>query len=143
MAPSLVTVERFPPAVDFIRRGVPPAAALPMAAARADPSLPPPPGGSPEGPPAYAVANHGRWVVECECAAAQVTSPADPRFFCPSCGNAAALPGRWRPVVWPADVEAVTSALLARPDPRTRNWSPPETAADLLRENAVNLTGGR
>jgi len=45
-----------------------------------------------------------RWVARCECGGAEVVDPAEPVFFCCSCGNAG-VGGRWRPVVFPEDVE--------------------------------------
>jgi hypothetical protein len=85
---------------------------------------------------------HSRWLVDCPdptCAGCQYASKDDPRFFCNYCHNAAA--GGWVTVVWPDDLDEIESTLAARPDPRTRNWSPGETAADLARENEAQGVG--
>lgn len=87
------------------------------------------------GEPVYAVANHGRWVAECpDCRGAQLASASDPRFLCCDCGNVA-NGGRYRPVVWPKGADKIAELLDARPDETLRNWSPPETVADLRAEN--------
>ena len=39
-------------------------------------------------------------------------------------------------MAWPDDAEAAEAVLLRRPLTVNRNWRPPETVADLLRENA-------
>lgn len=80
-----------------------------------------------------AVVNHGRWVAECpaaECPEAhKVTPPAD-LFKCGNCGATAA-------VTFPAGWPAISAVLALRPVPQTRNWTPPETVADLTAENAT------
>lgn len=79
--------------------------------------------------------NEGRWVAGCsECGGAQLAARTDHRFMCHICGNVAAG-GRWRRVIWPADVAAIEAALAKRPQLRTRNWSPGETVEQLLAEN--------
>lgn len=83
-----------------------------------------------------AVANHGRWVVECPgvgCGGAQMLHPLDTRFLCVICANVD-VEGLWRPVVWPADLVAIEFELDRRDDPETRNTLVGETVADLRRE---------
>lgn len=82
-----------------------------------------------------AIANHGRWLVECpDCHGAQLTHPADRRFLCTDCGNALAG-GKYRRVIWPEDHEKITAVLDQRVDEATRNWLPGETLKDLQAEN--------
>lgn len=85
----------------------------------------------------YAVANHGRWVVNCpDCHGAQLASVSDHRFMCFDCGNAG-NDGCYRPVIWPKNHAKIAALLDARPDVTLRNWSPPETVTDLRHENEV------
>lgn len=86
------------------------------------------------------VVNDGRWVVRCprqRCNGAQLASPRWTRFLCVDCNNVE-FGGQWLTVEWPDDelVEAGEAALMARPDPATRNWDPSgETIGALLVEN--------
>jgi hypothetical protein len=83
-----------------------------------------------------AVANHGRWIAECpDCNGAQLTSPDDQRFMCCECGNAA-VGGKWRPVVWPKDHEAIGALLDDRPR-HLANTEPGQTLADIRKENKL------
>lgn len=76
--------------------------------------------------------NESRWVAVCDvCNGGEVVDPADPRFICLSCGQVRAVD--FPP---PRDRAAIEAALNRRPDEKTRNWNPGETAADLARENA-------
>ena len=80
--------------------------------------------------------NHGRWIVDCpdeDCTAAVMASSDDPRFVCPVCAYGIFT------VVFPSQAEAVEQALLERPVPATRNWTPDETVGDLRRENKEHL----
>ena len=100
------------------------------------------PGANPTPPPdaaptVAAYANHGRWVVACECGGAQLASDHDLRFWCVDCRNAS-VGGAWRRVEWPADAAAIDATLAARPDAETRNWVVGETAFDLVRENVAH-----
>ena len=77
----------------------------------------------------------GRWVVPCPwCFGAENASKLDPRFYCIECRNGE-VGGAWVRVVWPDDAESIEALLAMRPDPRTRNWWPPETVGELLAEN--------
>ena len=79
-----------------------------------------------------------RWVALCpECGGAEYVWWSDPRFFCIGCRNAA-IGGRFRPLRLPANRAEIEAALMARPDPATRGWSPSETVDDLLAENAAH-----
>lgn len=83
------------------------------------------------------VANHGRWVVTCpDCHGALLAHPADPRFLCVDCGNAA-IGGKYRPVTWPKQHERIGEILDARGAPSLRNWLPGETVVELEEENAL------
>lgn len=88
--------------------------------------------------PLPVTANHGRWVVECpDCAGAQLACATDHRFLCNYCGNTA-VDGAWRRIAWPQDRNEIEEALAVRPQPN-RNWSPAQTVADLLAENAAEM----
>lgn len=77
----------------------------------------------------------GRWLALCPwCHAAIYASELDRRFFCPLCGNVA-VEGKWVPVVWPREPEAIEELLLVRPNPINRCWEPHETLDDLRAEN--------
>lgn len=92
--------------------------------------------------PLVARVNHGRWIASCSCGAKGLPTPGCIVFlgvllgWCVRCNNGA-WGGGWRPVVAPqletrAQIEAV---LACRPRFEDRNWEPPETVADLIREN--------
>jgi len=74
--------------------------------------------------PVYAQVNYGRWVALCECGGAEYVSVHDPLFFCNACGNAS-VGGRLRPVVFPENIDEITSKLLEKPV-ADRNWKPEE-----------------
>jgi hypothetical protein len=84
--------------------------------------------------PARAFVNDGRWVIQCECAGAQIASREDRRFFCCDCLNVITA-GAWRPVEWPANSDEIEEVLSLRPDPKQRNWNWNETADQLRAEN--------
>lgn len=91
---------------------------------------------------AVAYVNRGRWVADCpfgRCGSAQVVSPADPRYFCPTCLNANS--GAFAPVVFPPakKLAAIELALSKRPDPANRNWWPHESVRQLRDENDLRL----
>lgn len=99
----------------------------------------PPPVTVTAGPPARARVNHNRLIADCpDCGGAEFVWRDGPLvMLCLACLNAG-IGHVWRPVALPADIDAIEAALLARPLPDTRHWSPDESAADLLRENAEN-----
>lgn len=76
------------------------------------------------------VVNHGRWVVNCPCAGAQLACRTDPRFFCTDCLNAWAG-GAWVNVAWPANPDYIDAMLSSRPL-GLQNWAPGD---DLEFEN--------
>lgn len=76
-----------------------------------------------------------RWVVDCPCGGNRsMVWGETPLLMCPACWNGLAL-GRWRTVRFPLEAAEIVAALNARPLPRSRNWIPTETVADLLAEN--------
>lgn len=85
--------------------------------------------------PVHAEVNQGRWIVACECGAAQLASKTDPRFFCIGCLNET-YGCKWRPVIFPNDVPGIEGALLPRPT-LNANALPGQSVADLLTENEV------
>lgn len=81
---------------------------------------------------AYALMNHGRWIVKCPwCNGAELAAP---DFYCHSCKNAGNL-GKPMPVVWPSSRLLIEAILLKRPDVINRNWLPGETIEMLRDEN--------
>lgn len=81
------------------------------------------------------IINHGRWLIPCPwCYSASAASRDDHRFYCIECRSAGAQ-GKWVKVIWPDSKDEIEALLIMRPDPRTRNWQPPETVAQLLAEN--------
>lgn len=89
-----------------------------------------------------AYVNYGRWVAKClRCTNAEHAGP-DPvsghtggltggGFHCRVCDLRCG-------VVWPPNVDDIWRLLCARPDPANRNWEPPETIHDLLRDNLTH-----
>lgn len=78
--------------------------------------------------------NWGRWVAECStswCTNAWMPQLYEPGWRCGVCGLDTEI-------VWPPDPIAIEALLLMRVDPKTRNWEPGETLADLLAENIEN-----
>ena len=81
--------------------------------------------------PLAARVDHGRWVVDCECGAGNMTDPAWGAATCLACGAV------HRCVTFP-DGEMrlnVEHLLLARTETKTRNWRPGERELDLAIEN--------
>jgi len=72
--------------------------------------------------------NWGRWVADCSaCNSGIACSPGVDTVICTDCGAKYS-------VVFPAEIERIEQALLARAL-RNRNWEPDETADDLEDEN--------
>ena len=93
------------------------------------------------GSPVAVTVNYGRWIVDCpgvDCSGAQIASRDDHRFFCVTCGNNF-VGGRFLPVTWPDDPDAIDAALSVRPV-QFRNWTG-EPVDDLLRDNADPANG--
>ena len=85
--------------------------------------------------PVAARVSAGSWVVDCLCGAGNAVDPAWPVAYCFGCGAVHAA------VRFPADIDAITAALLQRPDPRTRHWTPGDTVNDVRRDNLANGLG--
>ncbi|MEU8683134.1 hypothetical protein [Streptomyces sp. NPDC048611] len=68
---------------------------------------------------ARAYINHGRWVADCPtgCGSARKLEAGDFALPCSECKAISE-------VEWPADPDAIWSALLKRPFPKNRNWYP-------------------
>lgn len=114
------------------------------------------------GAPIEARIDFGRWLVDCECRNAFYVDPADPVFFCPSCGNAA-QGGALRSVVFPPDREAIERELLKRPVEEpvgmtpvntalnssslvpglSRSWRPGESVAVLKEQRLMAIKAGK
>jgi hypothetical protein len=85
----------------------------------------------------FAVVNWGGWVANCTtrfCMDARLVYPGRP-FECSVCGLVA-------DVAWPEEQREIEALLMLRPDPKTRNWSPPETPVDLAFENMAHGING-
>lgn len=103
----------------------------------------------------------GQWIADCECGGSSFVDYDEPVFFCFGCGNRADN-AQLREVVFPKDREQIEALILARPvddlaglDDKeraglarplihvegkgglARNWTPDETAEDLLSQNSV------
>ena len=81
-----------------------------------------------------AYANWGAWVADCpspHCDSALMLEPGQQQYRCYECPATA-------DVAWPEDYATIQYLLQLRPAAKTRNWRPPETAADLMFENAAH-----
>ncbi|MET9517043.1 hypothetical protein [Streptomyces sp. NPDC002994] len=63
----------------------------------------------------YARINGNRWVADCICGSAQVTSPTDTRYACTECGWG------WCALIFPEDVASVEASLMPLA-PHLRHW---------------------
>jgi len=77
--------------------------------------------------PQHAYINHGRWVVSCKCVGAGLTSPSFGISCCFDCGAV------YTHILFPADVDAITHALLQRDNVENRNWTPDESLESLVK----------
>lgn len=81
---------------------------------------------------AFAIANHGRWIVRCPAcpSAASLNGPGfdGKTFRCEEC-HAGPIP-----VEWPIDRAGIEQALHPRPIPM-QNWEPGESVLQLRAEN--------
>lgn len=96
---------------------------------------------------AVARVDHSRWIADCPfdgCSGAEFVSFAEPVFFCCECRNETTGHVPVSVVMPDAETRAgVEEALLVRPVPDTRNWSPEESVDVLLVENVVHgIEGG-
>lgn len=88
--------------------------------------------------PILAQVNHNRWIALCpDCSGSEYVWLDEPVFMCETCWNAA-IGGQWRPITVPADAEAITRVLMARPQLASRNWLPDETLTTLRGENVAH-----
>ncbi|KKN16962.1 hypothetical protein LCGC14_0970790 [marine sediment metagenome] len=82
--------------------------------------------------PLKARVNHGRWLVDCECAGAELAFE-EGLFICLSCFNLE-HGHKYRPVIFPKHRKAIELALMSRPVVN-RNWEPGESLAFLKADN--------
>lgn len=93
---------------------------------------------------AIAHVNWGTWLARCPrlgCPSAEhfgrdpvtghVGGLTGATFRCAGCGLTCAA-------TWPPNVDDIEYLLSLRPVPASRNWAPPETVQDLLRDNALH-----
>ncbi len=88
--------------------------------------------------PLKARVNHGRWVVDCECAGAELAWD-EGVFMCLSCFNLE-HGHKYRPVVFPKNRRAIELELMRRPV-ANRNWDIGETVAYLKADYAAHNGG--
>lgn len=133
--------------VDFYRQPV-----LVVQAARFGVLIPPVTEVAEDAEPAVAYVNalldgSARWIADCPTCRSYGRTGSEyvwlsqPLMFCMSCCNVA-LGGEWRRVVVPPNRAEIERLLLARPDPRTRNWRPDQTVEDLLVDQVMATGGG-
>lgn len=100
---------------------------------------------------AQAYVNRGQWVADCpdgDGGALKFDTP-DPLFRCPTCKVLYTIE-------WPSNAVWIWDALLARPNPQTRNWAPAghrqaiathypdgQSVADLVAETHANMEASR
>ena len=90
---------------------------------------------APSGESVAAYVNVGRWLGRCpDCGGCEHVDFELPIFMCASCWNVA-NGYQWRAITLPGEREAIEGALLRRPQKANRNWTPKETASDLVVEN--------
>lgn len=83
--------------------------------------------------PLAARVNHGRWIADCpNCAGGALTHPEWRLACCGECGCVMTH------VVFPPDLDQIAALLLRRATRPLQNWAPPETVADLARENTAH-----
>lgn len=93
-----------------------------------------------DAPQAFAVVDHGRWIVRCPfaCGGAEAADPETRLFYCLTCYNAD-VSRKWLRVIWPEERQLIEASLEKRPQAETRNWHRAETVTDLERENEEHL----
>lgn len=97
------------------------------------------PQGLDDGPPLKARVNHGRWIVDCECAGAELAFE-EGVFMCLSCFNLE-HGHKYRLVVFPKNRKAIELLLMGRPVVN-RNWELGESLALLKADNKLHGGGG-
>jgi hypothetical protein len=80
--------------------------------------------------------NHGRWLVDCECHGAGLTSPH--RYNISACFDCGRV---FTNVLFPEAVERIEALLVLRPDITTRNWVG-ESVGELTKQNEKYLREG-
>ncbi len=88
-------------------------------------------------PPLPAFVESSTWVWQCPCGSLWWAEPTFPRAWCPECGNEHSG-GFARLLVFPPERTKIERLLKVRPDAKTRNWIPHETASMLLAENIAH-----
>lgn len=79
-----------------------------------------------------ALISGGKWLVRCVCGNAPSVAPEWRLALCFECGAV------YEDLVLPDAQPDITAALLERPSPSQRHWTPGETADDLRAENRRN-----
>jgi hypothetical protein len=82
--------------------------------------------------PQTAYINHGRWVVDCQCKGAGLTSRIMKIACCFDCGAV------YTQIVFPRNAKSIENVLLKRPDLTTRNWKHGESIGLLLSDNKAH-----
>jgi hypothetical protein len=97
------------------------------------------------GDPLPAMVDANRWIVHCPtCSGAEFAWKTAKLFLCVTCWNGGNdEPYTFRPVKFPPRMKAIERALMVRPVPASRNWTPSETVADLEAENEAHGLKGR
>lgn len=119
---------------------------------------------TPTGGAVTAYIDYGRWIARCECGGAEAIDPADPIFYCLSCGNHVNA-GHPRPVILPDDMAGIERELMRRPvsmgtgrneyeratnaravivieqGELSRSWTPGETVRELKEQNMAIRRG--
>jgi hypothetical protein len=79
--------------------------------------------------PREAYINHGRWVVNCECNGAGLTSREFGITCCFDCGRV------YKKIIFPENAQAIELLLLNRRDQTERNWNIGEPIELLEKDN--------
>jgi len=80
--------------------------------------------------PREAYINHGRWVVNCECNGAGLTSREFGMTCCFDCGRV------YNQIIFPENAQLIELALLDRRDQTERNWNIGESIELLKKDNS-------
>ena len=82
--------------------------------------------------PQTAYINHGRWVIDCQCTGAGLTSRTMNISCCFDCGAV------YTTIIFPRHAKKIEDVLLKRPDLATRNWAQGESLELLLADNKAH-----
>lgn len=80
--------------------------------------------------PRDAYINHGRWVVDCECNGAGLTSREFGLTCCFDCGRV------YTEIIFPDNAQAIELLLLGRREQTSRNWNVGESLESLQNDNS-------